>query len=504
MSTTKQKNSENSKTEEASDRQTRRNTFGKGKNQRKKGKTTPPSSTVPTDTGVPPPAHLSKTESAFKDDPLYQEAFFLEATDFEAEPGQLEIYPGHEMITPLIEQEYKSCAAQSGSFAKKVPESAFAYYCAVHACARDLQLCMLNGHDLSHELQYFMEMVRDAGFCLPETFSLYLAGRGSTTIPNGRDLKFNMPDIHFEEARGMDGWFGRVSEFTHYLYKTYPCLPVYAMRIQRDLAYTDNEEAPVAQPPEELLGVGDEQDDVEEEPEEQDEVEVEAEQQPVGEPPAGRRRAPRVPAPPVRPRVPRDWDLPDRLRPRPADHGFPNPNLLGWKRATRLSHEAQDLVRRAGITQVDFPSALEGVAYNAGLMASVSTEIRAIHRIKKGEFPTASTGSRGQLVFVEPGRLAQYEASQACTPRCAFSTLGVTAYLGASFGYRVRHTVARDIRPWSVYDFDNFRDVPDEWAATINRCREREPQEINLRRFGGVRFTPASRDEKLVSKAVVT
>lgn len=101
--------------------------------------------TEPATPAVPQPQHLSKTNSKEKNDPLYHEAWFPDGGDeFVSEPDVLYIQSGCDNLPIITEITYKTAVSTKVVFSKRVPESAWAYYLAVHTKARLLQIQIEN------------------------------------------------------------------------------------------------------------------------------------------------------------------------------------------------------------------------------------------------------------------------------------------------------------------------------------------------------------------------
>lgn len=172
-----------------------------------------------------------------------------------------------------------------------------------------LEIQIENQFETTPDEERYVQQVKQGKYTLPELFTKYISGFGNTAIPSGRDLKFRMlrpPEDAVTTAADKNVWFGVVNRDTHYLYKAYPCLPVYASRVQRDLRYS-----------------GIVNDDDIEHADELDEVQVDP--------------AERV------------WNLPAPIRCPLPGCGNPNENMLGYKYAEKLSPDKINLLLSCGI-----------------------------------------------------------------------------------------------------------------------------------------------------------
>lgn len=402
---------------------------------------------------VPKAKYLSKTASKETNDPLFKEAWFPDpGTELAPEAKELEVYPSCESLPVIIDVLYTEAVASKQSFSKRVCHSAFAYYCATLAYGRLLTISSANQDELSYRETQFIKQVEQGHYIVPTLLSTYLSGFGNTTIPSGRDVKFKMkkPD-EFLTAVALPGWFGRVDNQTHFLYKHYPCLAVYAYRILCDIA------APVE----------------DEEPGEEEDIPDER------------------------------WDLPQDVRCQAQGCGRPTENLLGWRRSERLSHEKRTFLELSGIYEGEFPVNNRAISFSNTLMHAVSTELKEIDRLNFSEVSAIPLGSQGQLVFDIFSRAEPIvEIRQETYSNSLTGPLGPTSFIGGSFVYRTKHAIDRGRKVWSVYDFGRFAHVPQNWTDTINALRVDEPDDINFARFRTRPFYVLNRVKDFSSKEI--
>lgn len=403
---------------------------------------------------IPKPKYLSKTPSKETNDPLYKEAWFPEpGNDLSPAAEELYVYPACEVLPVVTEVTYKEAVASKQGFSKRVAESAFAYYCAVLTYKRLLQVYRDNQFEIEPFEETFIKQVDAGEYLVPSVLATYLNGFGNTSIPSGRDLKLNLRRPEYENVDDLPGWFGQVGANTHYLYKSYPCLAVYAYRIQHDLGL-----------PEEALD--DEEDDVAAEPD-------------------GR------------------WDLPEELRP-VGRAGRPTENLLGWRRSERLSREKRDFLHLCNITAQEFPSNNRGLCFNMRLMNAVNTELRNVERLNFQTVSTLSAGSQGQLTFDKFYATARegVEVRQQCITNSMSGPLGPASFIGGSLVYRTIHKIDGGPKNWSIYQWGQYRNVPQAWIDNVNILRDDEPPEINMSRYRTTPFYVIHRIKQFTDKEV--
>nr|WJE88697.1 MAG: hypothetical protein [Halyomorpha halys partiti-like virus 1] len=211
----------------------------RGKRDKPKGEITVPVVQTPAPAGPPAPSHLSKTASAEKNDPHWKEAFFPDAGSESAPiPRQNYMISGVDGLDLLTSEYHSAYKSEIPGYSRRVPESALGYYFAVMTYYRLLSVQQLNGVSLKYEEDCFVESIRNGGYMIPEGLQQLLAGIGNVKSDGGDTLKFRMLPIPYKESdeNQVRGFFGRVSPRTHFLYKMYPCIAVYAQRIINSIA----------------------------------------------------------------------------------------------------------------------------------------------------------------------------------------------------------------------------------------------------------------------------
>lgn len=327
--------------------------------------------------GVPKPQHLSKTASEEKNDPLYSEAFVTDESQALApEPNLFEIHTKLEGLEQIAVTLHSFCTTHQTGYAKRVPESALAYYCSVYAYARMLEVHQSNFRGLTYDEREFLAKVKEFDQPIPKALATVLAGIGNTTVPNGKELKFKMLPRAYAEGEylgvNIQGYFGTAGPETQALYKSYPCIAVFAQRILADLG-------------------GD-----------------------------------------------IDWNLPQGIRPADANAVHPNPNLLGYRPSVHLSAEQIAFLSKTGVTPDHFQFDNGSLAINISLILAVQRELNQVKGIQFSPFPNVSAGSTGQIVFshstssVLPG----YDVSEDLILRSQVRISNPVAFVASCAKYR--------------------------------------------------------------------
>ncbi|APG78264.1 hypothetical protein [Hubei diptera virus 18] len=186
---------------------------------------------------MPTGQHLSKTNSELKNDPLYLEAFFPSPSEeLVPLPEELNHFTGFDGLSSIINESYDNFCSHSLNFKRSVSLSSYAYYISVFCWARVLHLKRLNKYRLTTNEIEFVDMIYNQGnYLLPKSVTLYLSGFGNFTIPSSVESKFNTKPYSYDDA----GYFVNFAE-EFYTVTSYPCISIFAERIMRDMAFTEN------------------------------------------------------------------------------------------------------------------------------------------------------------------------------------------------------------------------------------------------------------------------
>lgn len=266
------------------------------------------------------------------------------------------------------------------------------------------------------------------------------------------------------------GYFGRVTEDTHYLYKAYPCVAVYAQAVLADLEYTENRYQLMPRNDPDPEG-GEEQED------EGEEIEPDALVDAEGM-----------------------WDLPHEVNARIEGANYPTENLLGYRRAKKLSpSEVSWLHENARTYRYDFPMQRGEVAFNLQLLNAVDHELSQVESLKLEPLSEAITGSIGQLLWTEVTEIEPIiETESQILVHSPQESGGTIANLAGAFRYRPFHRIRQageyaDIAAWSIYGFNRLRGVPRAWYDTANRLTGEEYDEMWKSRYVAPPFSPSLR-----------
>lgn len=361
------------------------------------------------------PLRLATTATKPKNEPMFNDIDmmgFPGVSPYRRENGFSITAEG---FIPLVEKEYDVIASVQPFFAKTVPKSSFVYYCVEHLIARLVTLKRDRGESTYVE-DAFMNQVLSGNHHLPGPIDQFIKGIGNVVDPDA--LRYN---IDFPAWPGLTGDFGRVGPETHWMYMSLPSPRVCAQRVKEDL------------------------------------------------------RASREP------NVQRDWQLPVELVPEEQAAGVPTRNLLGWAKAAPLTNDQVAFLESVNITPEDFPSRFPQFAFNAELFEKVSLSVdRVAEKFKLvTQTPASTSGSNAQVCWseVEPtqpstSRHGFYLETRNSRIVTASDTEARTTLASLICGYRVRKTETQNLRPYCVYDFEDYAAVPNTWHQTCNHIFE--------------------------------
>lgn len=378
-------------------------------------------------------------------DPLHLEAL-LPNPGQESRPiaQELTIYPGFFAISQLSNETHRVLSAVDTSISKKVTEAAYAYYAAAISYARMLKVLSLSSRRVTAEEEAFMTQVYNGNYHPPEALNYYLKGIGNTKLQNQRELRFRArPRPSVASRDGSIGWFGKIGPENHFLYASYPCLPVYLKRIQADFNYTDD---------------------------------------PQNEDPY--------------------WDLPDDIAPDDEDAGHPTPNLLGWAPAMKMSREQIAWLQAAGFgPNFEFTSEHDTIPLIVTLLDAVQQEIDYA-RIKTGELSKVSDGSLAQTVVINvpsaPER-PRHEGRSNMIAKHALDMNGSIVMAAKALRYLQEHHLTDEgLNTWSIYEWNDYADVPEAWRLTANNLFDGSSPLLKTYCYRTVPAAPATEVRKLV------
>jgi hypothetical protein len=352
-------------------------------------------------------------------------------------PGQHYLYPGCEALTDIISFCYFIFRSNSTTgYSTRLPECAFAYYCAVVCYWRLLYLQLNNGLELTNSEVSFVHQLKSMHLHVPQLFGHYLSGFGNTTIPFGRDVKFRMRKVpSYYNAGNTTGWFGRVSADTQPFYQNYPCLAVYVTRMFASLE-------------------GGEWKNI-------------------------------------------WWNFPAEIQPIIAGGLGPSPACIGYGPRENLSSEQRNFLEANGVLVGEqFPSSNRALPINTNLLFVINRELRAQSGLQLLPLPETLIGTVGQICFtaIEGGHEERTTRASPMTLMSTFLVPGEASLCASAFAYRVHHAVDEAAQeelpqqPWVVWRFGG--DAPADWAqltAAGNSFREGEPKILSYTMF---RTTP--------------
>lgn len=394
--------------------------------------------------GPPPPTGKfgAKENSGLKVDKINDEAFMPEPNaELRDVPKQHYVHTGADGLDELVHRVFTLLKAKNPGFARRIPESAFGYYCAVATWCRMLYVHELNGGFITYDESNFVRALQANLLKLPKPIATFVNSIGNATLPGSGDVKFRLKEHEYERAAGITGWFGQVNELTHWLYASYPCLAVYVRRMQRDL----------------------------------DAVEI------------------------------GPWNLPPGINPGIAAAGNPTRNMLGWAPTVDLRQDAVHFLNENGVEEAMFRSENGSLPINYDLLASIRDELTSSRGFDMLDMEFDSAGSAGVLITEKVFRDNLYAPFSMNilkeTELFVESPLKIdakAAYGGGTFLYRlwkdaIIGTDDVERRSWCVYEFGDFINVPDEWHDTRNQLHTDEPEIMNQVMQNSVAFRVITR-----------
>lgn len=363
----------------------------------------------PNSTG-PRPTRLSTVATKPKNEPMFSDIDMMGFPGVAPYRRTNEFAITAEGFIPLCEKEYDIIAAQQPYFAKNVPKSAWVYYCVMSLYARLITLKQEEGES-TYEEDSFAGQILSGNHNLPAPLEAYIKALGHVVDVSSLRYKLRMP-----VWPNNTGDFGVVGPDTHWKYMAMPCPKVCATRIQEDLRVTGTP------------GV-------------------------------------------------RDWNLPASLRPVDVAAGTPTRNCLGWARAATLTTDQVAFLESANIMEDSFPTKFRMFQYSTDLYEKISLaltktdeKIKLVQQVPKGtEGALALTcwssieaveGETSTNVFYAESRNNQIITSAEMDARQVLAALMLS--------FRVQKEGIGNTRPYSVYSFGNYANVPDTWHNTRN------------------------------------
>lgn len=283
-----------------------------------------------------------------------------------------------------------------------------------------------------------------------EPVNAYLRALGDFEDPSGTEHYFRLMRLPgIEEIEDIAGFFGRVTANTHHLYESLPAPGVSALRVLKDLEYTRNEgpqdwNLPDELQPLEIVAPEEAPEEEEEGEEHQDEALPEEERE----------------------------EIAHAERPR----NLPTANLLGWGPAVKLTTEQRQTLENCGIED-GFATNLSRFAINEGLHEVIADRVRrSTDRYKGGaSLHDHRIGSIVQCAFVEkepgpqPFSRNQLYCEGSFRGSCAYQLDTRLSVAAIVTGLRMPKEPCGETHNWACYDFNRYRDVPEQWILTRNR-----------------------------------
>lgn len=354
--------------------------------------------------------HLSTTATKPRNEPMFSDVDMMGFPGVAPYRRTNEFAVTAEGFIPLCEKEYDIIASNQPYFAKTVSKSAWVYYCVMSLYARLITLKQEDGSS-TYDEDTFSGQVLSGNHSLPKPIESYVKALGHVVDSSSIRYRLALPAWPNE-----DGDFGRVGPHTHYKYMSMPCPLVCVKRIQEDL---------------------------------------------------------RVTATPGL----REWDLPANLKPAEAGAGTPTRNCLGWARAATLTTDQVAFLESTNVTDDAFPVKFRRFQYSTDLFEKVSLALNKTED-KVSIAPQVKSATEGALALVcytvvenivqETSPNVFYAESRNNQIVTAAEIDARQALAALMLSFRVRKDQIGTTRPYAVYSFGNYADVPDTWHVTAN------------------------------------
>lgn len=412
---------------------------------------------------LPQPKHLTISESALTNDPLWKDSFILDGeTGVSNEDAAKEFEADAAGFVDLVELEYKDV---DKLYAKAIPASLHAYY---HTVFYWYKIALLaQRHDMAtmdqERLIHFIKGY--GGLKIASGAAEYLEGLGDFIDATG------VKHLLTAQEPNLQGHFGQATAQTHSLYEKLPAPAIFLRRIKEDLQKTTDRFddpgwmipviRPVARRP------------------------VPPPQDPQEPEPRQRRRRGQDLAPEKR-----DPDLrasEEDLQPPPdvAEANLPTVNLLGWAMPRTLTKNQLAEVQGALPDVEDFALVNHTYRVHRGLFDLAYRRLSEVRNYKLSDPPSSADGSMAQQATWRPckpatGRFQRYVEtpgqviSRTQLPVRVITAAKVFAYRTVRREFEDEDDEEADTNPWSCFDFDRYRDVPENWRQNRNISQYRE------------------------------
>lgn len=390
----------------------------------------------PPPAGPPRPQYLATTATPERNDPLWSTG--VAGSELQPMPNVEYVYSGAEVLPTLTSVLHASCVSLSPGYSQRVPESALAYYCAVLTFARMLQLQAANSLEVSADEERFVEQVASLQLQAPLLLAHYLSGFGNTRVPSGRDVRFRMRNRPgYARTDAIRGWFGRVSPETQVLYQNYPCLAVYAARLQAELNI----------------------------------------------------------------QAPRRWALPLAIQPVEAGGLGASSSLLGYAPKANISPGQVSFLEASELYHdEEFASVNPSLPLNISILISVQNELQRIEQLRLSALPTSVVGSQAQLgrIFYDDELVPL--AARPAVFECPYQMPVEISFAASAFGYRIHHAIDyvgdEDVAPWVIWRYH----PGDAWLPYVeagNTLRGGEPDFLAISEYRTTPYLVRARLEAL-------
>lgn len=335
---------------------------------------------------------------------------------------QTNIFPGFYQLPRLTKILYSQLITDHPSFGKLVPESAFAYYCAVVVYFRLMRLLKIKNRAMSDDEMRFLAKVHKCNLMVPALLQDYVAALGDVTFYNGHfreRYEFSMlPFDYYTSKDKSTGWFGPINEKTFVYYLMYPCLSIYAKRIIQDLMFS--------------IGTGEE-----------------------------------------------NWNLPADIAPQEPNAGYPTENLLGYAKAMKLTTDQINFLYQGGISDNCFYTSNDTILLSTSLISLINDELIRLKDVRlNSALCKYRQGSVAQLpihfaIVPEEPTENYRELDGPFIQKSKYKYPAQLHTAALQFQFQIYFNVKDNYNSWAVYEFNGFTEVPKSWQDNMTAINKK-------------------------------
>ncbi|KAL4703586.1 hypothetical protein ACJJTC_003346 [Scirpophaga incertulas] len=173
----------------------------------------------------------------------------------------------------------------------------------------------------------------------------------------------------------------------------------------------------------------------------------------------------------------REWNLPVNLQPAEQGAGLPTRNCLGWARAATLTNDQVAFLESANVMENAFPVKFAQFQYSVDLFEKISLALnRTEEKIKLSPQTKKSTeGALAQVCYTVVENTVQETSPNVFYTESRNNQIVTSSEIDARqvlasliLSFRVQKDAIGRSRPYAVYSFGGYANVPDTWHDTRN------------------------------------